>query len=105
MPKHLHYAIESQDCDGRYSKSYTMTPPASEQDDDKFTDWTLVQFAMALPTSLDHEGTDIKITYRPGWFGFVEPTEEGFRAVEISVCGCDRTESTQRDHSAEAAGY
>ena len=108
MGKHLHYVTESRDCDGTYDRSWTVEPePSIEADDDKFGDWVVTQFAMALPQSLDFLGDSnyLTVAYTPGTLEFTQPTEEGYRHVSISLCGCDRTESTFRDRTAEAAGY
>lgn len=69
--RHWHVKVESQDCDGRYSRTYTTK-------------------------------------VRPDSMESYEQTEEGFHAEEATECtrfACQEQRSSQRDHSAEAAGY
>lgn len=69
--RHWHVEVESADCDGRYSRTYT---------------------------------THVK----PCRMEYHDLTEEGFHAESATECtrlACQDMRSTQRDHSAEAAGY
>jgi hypothetical protein len=108
---HAHVESESADCDGRYSRTYTYTPEVWISEESDFIAWVLT---MTVDTSaeggrleitqdtLGHDGQELPM------FEWSQPTEEGFIAKAVRFCtepGCADAPATQRDHSAEAAGY
>lgn len=112
MPKlHAHFETAASDCDGLITRDYTITQTdeeaAGEFGDIEFHDRIV---AMVVNTySLDSEGT-LKVSrlgdgdVRMSWS---EPTEEGYRATEVTFCHdlCDLDETSYRDHRAESMGY
>lgn len=101
LPMHAHVSKESQDCDGRYSRSYVIVP-TDGQDDYAFQAMVV---GMYMPFDYRHEPVSVEFT--SDGFSFSEPTEEGFEATEVEWCSHNDTNErgTFRDHSAEAAGY
>lgn len=96
---HAHVSVESADCDGRYSSAYTLTADEGQDDYD---------FKVATTgNALGHLEDGSTASFNEFGFDFYRPTEEGFVSSEIRWCDdgdADRP-NTQRDHSAEAAGY
>lgn len=109
---HAHVETYSADCDGPLSSGYLMVP-TDEELDAPFADIDFhnrVVASVVNTYSLDSQGT-LTVTRladgdtRLAWH---EPTEEGFRRTEATICTdpCDLGEqSWRRDHQAEAAGY
>lgn len=89
---HAHIDIQSQDCDGRISRSYVASYANAEEALD-----------LHRPTSESYT-----IVRSGDWICIREVTEEGHRSTELTFCeehGCDEIKSTYRDHRAEEAGY
>lgn len=110
---HAHVESESADCDGRYSRTYVMERHSFTQSEDEF-----IGHVLDMTVSTDAEDGTLKVTQsdvrRPGLgrycypvFEWSQSTEEGFSHVKVTFCLDDDadTPATQRDHSAEAAGY
>lgn len=108
---HAHVESESADCDGRYSRTYVMERHTFTQSEDEF-----IGHVMDMIVSTDaHDGT-LKITQNAltiegrrfyPVFEWSQSTEEGFTHSKVTFCLDDDADApaTQRDHSAEAAGY
>jgi hypothetical protein len=114
---HAHIETASRDCDGLYTSGHMMTLNDSERAEAqqdvndfsaiRFTDRVVASVVNAY--SLMSEGT-LKVTrladgdVRLSWS---EPTEEGYRSVEATICTdpCEDSEPWARDHTAEAEGY
>lgn len=108
---HAHFETAASDCDGLITRDYVVVPNdeerASEFGDIEFHDRVV---AMVVNTySLDREARlevhrladgDVRMSWS-------EPTEEGYRATEVTFCNdhCDEAESSYRDHRAESMGY
>ena len=103
IPMHAHVHIDSRDCDGRYERSYVVTP---EDGQDMYAFQGMV---MGWYMPLDYRGDDTVITVQMSsrGFDFLEPTDEGYRAVDVTWCtGDDVSErGTFRDYTAESMGY
>lgn len=117
---HAHIAHDTTDCDGRITTSYLMTMT----DDDRarkvaaagVNDFTDIEFTDRVVStivnaySLEGEATLTVTRLGDGDVRLVwsEPTEEGHRFSEATLCTdpCDLGErSTYRDHRAESMGY
>lgn len=108
---HAHVESESADCDGRYSRTYTYSPdPWAEQEDD------FINQVLVMTVSTFTDSGSLKVTQdllkpeskRLPRFEWSEDTEEGFSHSVVTFCldpDCADAPATQRDHSAEAAGY
>lgn len=108
---HAHVESESADCDGRYSRTYVMERDTFTQSEDEF-----IGHVQDMIISSDAQDGTLKITqnqltthgrqYYPE-FEWSQSTEEGFTYSKVRFCLDDDadTPATQRDHSAEAAGY
>lgn len=100
---HAHVSTESRDCDGKYERQYTRKPRAGQTDDDFRADtlWAL------LPIDLGPESDPVRVMFTRFGFDFTEPTEEGYRAVDVTWCTDDDADqpARYRDHTAESMGY
>lgn len=89
---HFHIAIESQDCDGRYDRSYVAS----------YADRTEAVMAFT-PSAPPYEH------YRTEHFDVIRvTTDEGYVRTELAGCDdpdCWEVAPSYRDHSAEAMGY
>lgn len=119
--RHVHVASMSRDCDGWYERSSTLTigsviPAALRPEwrrrsptDDlvAFYDlWTYVARNMPPLAHGDDQKTTIEITSNV--VRWSRNTDEGGESGEAYVCddpGCAHDDATQRDHTAERAGY
>lgn len=104
---HAHVESESADCDGRYSRNYTYVPDVWLSECDDF-----IAYVLMMTVSTTSEDGTLKVTQDPEsdapMFEWSESTEEGFSATVTTFCvkpECADAPATQRDHSAEAAGY
>lgn len=109
---HAHVEAESADCDGRYSRTYVMERHTFTQSEEEF-----IAHVLDMIVSTDaHDGilkvTQSELRTGPGRnyypeFEWSQSTEEGFTYSKVTFCLHDdaETPATQRDHSAEAAGY
>lgn len=123
---HIHVQRESKDCDGRYSRGYTVR--LGQPDDPEHepgNEWCACESCRWSPEQAHHdEAWSIsqppwyeeyldgsariarlgdQVVYTASW-----ATDEGWVSVECVVCErdvCADQEGTFRDHSAEAAGY
>jgi hypothetical protein len=108
---HAHFSSESQDCDGRYSSEWIVAQPPEEASGDfadiDFHDKIVAQVVNSY--SLDHTGTLTVTRHESGTtLDWSEPTDEGHRSISAQFCEdetCDVDTYSQRDHSAEKAGY
>lgn len=110
---HAHFSTTSTDCDGRIDRDYVLVMTdeerASEFGDIEFHDRIVASVVNSY--SLDGEAR-LTVTRLPGEHKEVrlvweEPTEEGFRHTEVTICSdrCDEAETSYRDHRAESMGY
>jgi len=112
---HAHVESESADCDGRYSRDYVLTMWDDEKTDEmgdlKFESRVIGDVVSTnYPGTLTVTPADPSDPIRdPAMLEWSASTEEGFEAKVVRFCrdaDCDLDEpGTQRDHSAEAAGY
>lgn len=112
MTLHAHIETRTRDCDGVIEWTHVMTMTEAERDGE-FGDIEFHKRVVAATVntySLDSTGM-LTVTrledgdVRASWH---EHTEEGFRAVQATLCTdpCDLGEpDTYRDRTAEAAGY
>jgi len=109
---HAHVETYSTDCDGALSSGYLMVANESEQTepfgDIEFHDRVVGNIVNTY--SLDRTGTLTVTRLQDGdvRLSWSEPTEEGHRNTEATICTdpCDLGEQGwRRDHQAEAAGY
>lgn len=111
MKLHAHYESAARDCDGLITQDYIIVPTdeerASEFGDIEFTDRVVANMVNAY--SLDSTGTLVVNKLDDGDFrlAWSEPTEEGYRSVDVTLCkdDCDLGEHSYRDHTAESMGY
>jgi hypothetical protein len=109
---HAHIETYSSDCDGSYTGTYLLTMTDAERASD-FADIEFHNRVLASVVntySLDSEGrlTVSRLADGDVRLSWSEPTEEGRRDVEATICTdpCDLgEESTFRDHRAEEMGY
>jgi hypothetical protein len=104
---HVHVEITSTDCDGRMDRGYTDAPHEG-QDDYAFKSRILAGLvSWTYPNKVEmtsgyEGGTEwerIEVSYQH---------DEGWHHAEALFCRdsfCKDAPSTQRDHTAEAAGY
>jgi len=109
---HAHVEAESADCDGRYSRDYILQMWDDEKSDEMgdlrfearvIGDVVSTIYPGHLTVTPASESEEIEAMLE-----WEAATEEGFEAKVVRFCRdtCDLDEpSTQRDHSAEAAGY
>ena len=104
---HIHHYLEARDCDGTIERSWIAVCPLSDDDDDEHARyrWWIEEQGWALPTTSD-EPVTIEFIFMKS-MTYTEPTEEGYRRVELRYCedDCDLSEGSYRDRTAEAAGY
>lgn len=98
MTLHVHISIESADCDGRYSRSYTV--PMVDSDEWQFR-------SEMIGNALTYADDNTTAQFTEHGFNVNAPTDEGYHHSEFTWCTDDPCEirATYRDHSAEAAGY
>lgn len=100
---HAHMEYSTRDCDGTYTGGnvYEMT---TQEKAEEFGPWVFQQRVVATTVNVHGYGT---LVVTPLGITWDEPTEEGYRAVEIRWCEdeCPQERSWQRDHRAEEAGY
>lgn len=99
---HAHVQVNSSDCDGFTTRDYVETPDAvTDQHADDFKGRVLASVVSWVPDG----GASVQITSLG--FSYSEPTDEGGRGVVAVWCSddCDLDESSQRDLTAERAGY
>lgn len=100
MSLHVHVSIESADCDGRYSRSYVITPGTDDKDEWDFR-------ASIIGNALSYASAETTAQFTDDGFTVDAPTDEGYSHSEFTWCDDDDANrvNTFRDHSAEAAGY
>jgi hypothetical protein len=110
---HAHISTQQRDCDGVLVTSHVMTPNEDERVSE-FSDIEFHQRVLANVVStytIGEAGGTLQVSkdtdggVRLSW---AETTDEGYRAIEAVICNdgdCDTNESSQRDLSAERAGY
>jgi hypothetical protein len=98
---HAHVHTVGQDCDGMQEWSYVMAPDEGETRDA----FRGRMVADHLPDTT--EGAAVGVFFDRHGFSYTEPTDEGYRAVEVTWCTDDDMDTPRgyRDHAAEAAGY
>lgn len=99
MAMHAHITVESADCDGRYSLAYVYRGPIERGTSD------FVSRVMYHVLGHFQAGT---AKFTEDGFTFRKNTDEGYVHTEVTWCwndDLDASETTYRDHSAEAAGY
>lgn len=108
---HAHVASHATDCDGAISTSWDVSM-TDEERAGEFPDITFhdrIVASVVNTYSILGEGTltvtrlgdgDVRIAWH-------EPTDEGVRRVEATLCTdpCEASDPTYRDHRAEAMGY
>lgn len=110
---HAHVSSTSADCDGRYDRDYItwlnddeMAEHQKAQGVNDFHDLHFKERVLGgiVSFSPDHDAAEVRI-HRNG-FRYNEPTDEGYRYVEVTWCEDDCEDpDTYRDHTAEAMGY
>jgi hypothetical protein len=109
MTLHAHIDWQGRDCDGRHEAGHVSAPNEGETEHD-----FMVKHLWFTVNMHPDEGCEGTLNVRKNDAGQVEyhwsePTEEGFSARQVVFCekeDCDLDEQpTQRDHTAEAAGY
>lgn len=96
---HAHVSIESQDCDGRYSRSYILAPNPDQDE------WGYRAEMIGNALAYADSGTTVQFTE----WGFTvnAATDEGYAHTEVTWCTDADTDQrgTFRDHTAESMGY
>jgi len=107
---HVHYSEAHRDCDGLYERSWIdWGDDDADVRNEQHDVWTNAVQHLAFPFGY---GT---LTIVPREDDAVEPisatwderTDEGYRSRRAALChlACSLSQRSQRDHSAEAAGY
>ena len=107
---HVHYSEAHRDCDGLFERSWIdWGDDDADVRNEKYDVWTNAVQHLAYPFGY---GT---LTIVPREDDAVEPisatwderTDEGYRSRRAALChlACSLSQRSQRDHSAEAAGY
>jgi hypothetical protein len=106
---HAHVETTSRDCDGPMERSRVEEPYDDGESDDEFKGRVMSMF---LPDGSDFGdgetyGTDeILVRFTKHGFSWSAPTEEGYRATDVTFCKQDDIKpATQRDVYAESMGY
>ena len=96
---HAHIETRSQDCDGRYTRSYVCQNWDNDIAD-AFKDQTLASHVPLL-------GSYASVEITPDGFSVREATEEGYCHTNVEWCtdDCVDVKPTYQDHRAEAMGY
>jgi hypothetical protein len=114
MILHAHIDSAARDCDGLYTRDYVMTMTDAERLVAGGDEYAFEGRVLHHVVSLYGYGGTLTVTRGDidngeDWtrLSWSEPTEEGYRNIEATFCrdDCDLDEHSQRDHTAEAAGY
>jgi hypothetical protein len=108
---HAHFASDATDCDGRITRDWVVTMTKKERTgefgDIHFHDRIVADVVNTY--SLMRTGALTVVKFEDGSVRLTwgEPTDEGGRQVEATICrdACDTGEKSYRDHRAESMGY
>ena len=103
---HAHIASAASDCDGRVSSEYVITKNDGEDEIDfhtRIVSLVVNTYSFMSEATLKvtrFEDGDVRILWS-------EPTEEGFRETEATICtdDCDPDHHSYSDLYAEMSGY
>lgn len=111
---HAHVSTSAPDCDGPTGHDYIIglneEEVAHHEQQDGVNDFHDLMFKDRVLTGVISTipEYDAEVHIRRDGFTYNEPTEEGYRAAEVSWCedeGCDPNAESRYDAYAEAMGY
>lgn len=109
---HAHVASESRDCDGGHGYDYIVALSKKERKEHKkadgVNDFHDLHFKERVLGGIVSFHAEAEVHVYAEGFRYSEPTEEGYRAVEVTWCedeDCDPNASSQYDQYAEMMGY